>query len=309
MSAFGAQDTSKMQGRNRRVGFGVRAGWMLSVMLGAASLVGGEGALAAPPATATGTTTGAAGAASTSRAAGSTGATSTGTTVNGKASGAGSTGTGSTGAGSTGAGAAVATPTDPVLEAAISKVQASYAKFESYRADFTQAIHTSGLARPRVDTGVVELKKGGKMHWEFKTPDVRHFISDGKTLWVYSPADKQALASPLTQETNGTAMNFMSGLGDIRRDFKVSLPTEPENQKKGMIALQLVPKESIGTLKYLVILASESDGLVKQAVVQDQLGSKTVLEFNNAQLNSKLDEARFTFSAPKGVNVIQTAGY
>lgn len=198
---------------------------------------------------------------------------------------------------------------DPALEAVVSKIQGTYAKFESYRADFTQTIHTSSLARPRVDTGVVELKKGGKMHWEFKTPDVRHFISDGKMLWVYSPADKQALASPLAQDASTTALNFMAGLGDIRRDFQVSLPTDAEAQKKGMVALQLVPKESIGTLKRLIVLASESDGVVREAIVQDQLGSKTVMEFINVQLNGKLDDARFNFVAPKGVNVIQTAGY
>lgn len=194
------------------------------------------------------------------------------------------------------------------LEQAVNKVQGSYAKFESFRADFTQTLKAGAMGKPRVDTGVVELKKGGRMHWEFKTPDARHFISDGKTLWIYTPADKQAISTPLMQESATVALNFMAGLGDLSRDFKVSLATEPEFQKAGMVALHLMPKEQLGSLKRLTVLASEADGQVKEAVMADQMGGVTRMEFLNVQMNGKIEDARFQFVAPPGVTVIPAGG-
>lgn len=194
------------------------------------------------------------------------------------------------------------------LEQAVNKVQGSYAKFESFRADFTQTLKAGAMGKPRVDTGVVELKKGGRMHWEFKTPDARHFISDGKTLWIYTPADKQAISTPPMQESATVALNFMAGLGDLSRDFKVSLATEPEFQKAGMVALHLMPKEQLGSLKRLTVLASEADGQVKEAVMADQMGGVTRMEFLNVQMNGKIEDARFQFVAPPGVTVIPAGG-
>lgn len=205
-------------------------------------------------------------------------------------------------AGATQPSAPQAAPED--LEKTLSRLQATYGKFETWRADFTQTVKASALARPRVDTGVVELKKGGKMFWEFKTPELRHFISDGKTLWIYTPADKQALQSPLGQDASRTALNFMAGLGDVRRDFTAALARESELQRPDATPVHLTPKEQIGTLKRLTILVSKTDGLVREAWIQDQLGSSTRLEFLNVQLNKPIADARFTFTAPKGVQVM-----
>lgn len=205
--------------------------------------------------------------------------------------------------------AAVAPQADPQLDAAVAKVQAAYATFESFRADFTQTMRSGGLSKSRVDTGVVELKKGGKMHWEFKTPDARHFISDGKTLWIYSVADRQALSTPLAGNTSATALNFMAGLGELKRDFEVSLATEPEFRRVGTVALHLVPKESLGMVKRLTIVADAADGRVREAHLLDPMGTSTRMEFLNIQMNEKLEEARFTFKAPEGVTVIPAGNF
>jgi len=153
------------------------------------------------------------------------------------------------------------------LKASIDKIQAAYASPESLQCRFIQTSSFATMGTARTDTGTFQLKRGGKMRWDFKTPEARSFISDGSTLWIYAPEEKTVMTASLSQEASQTALNFMFGLGDIGKDFVVSPVSDPALLKPGFIALTLTPKETIGTLKQLVILASEGDGIVREAVV------------------------------------------
>jgi outer membrane lipoprotein carrier protein len=201
--------------------------------------------------------------------------------------------------------AAVAGP----LAAVVAKVQGAYSKLETLHAGFEQSSKMASSSKPRVDTGIVEFKKGGMMRWDFEKPEPRAFISDGKTLWIYSPKDKQVIQSDLRSGASQTALNFMAGLGDLGRDFTPALATEPEYQRPGMNALHLTPKEAIGTLKRLTIVVSEADGLVREAYVADQMGSTTRIAFSDLKVNTPIADSRFSFKAPAGVDVVQPQGF
>jgi len=200
----------------------------------------------------------------------------------------------------------VTAPTDgKALAEAVARVQKAYTQLQSLRADFTQTSKVPSVSRARVDSGTLELKKGGKMRWDFAKPEVRHFISDGKTLWIYTPAEKQVIQSSLQAGASQTALNFLQGLGDLTRDFTPSLATEAEFQKPGMSALHLAPKENIGMLKRLTVLVSNADGIVQEAVVKDHMGSLTRIVFSQLKINAPIADGRFDFKVPTGVELIQ----
>lgn len=190
------------------------------------------------------------------------------------------------------------------MGSAVNRVQATYARLESFQADFEQTLFLSN-GRNRVDSGTLQIKKGGKMFWDFKKPTARQFISDGKTLWMYTPDEKQAVETSLAAGASQTALNFMSGLGSLTKDFTVELAKEAQFQRPGMTALHLFPKESIGTVSRLTILAGDEDGMVHEAFVKDPMGTLTQIVFSNLKQNVSVADSRFTFTPPAGVQVLK----
>jgi len=196
-----------------------------------------------------------------------------------------------------------------VLDKVIKRVQEAYKGINTLQADFSQSVLLGATSRPRVDTGKLEMKKGGLMRWDFERPSQRHFISDGKTLWVYNPAEKQVMKTSLRAGASRTALNFLFGLGQVMNDFVPSLGTEKAYQKPGADTLQLLPKESLGTIKKLTILVDRKDGMVREAYLHDPMGTVTHVVFSNMKVNGPIDDTRFKFEVPAGVEVFEPKGF
>ncbi len=186
------------------------------------------------------------------------------------------------------------------LEAVVARVQKAYQKLETFSGKFTQTVTITGMSRTRTDSGTVMMKRGGKMRWDFQSPDVKHFVSDGKTMWFYFPAEHQVMSLPLEQSASQVALDFMFGLGDVRKDFDVSLARGSSYGEPALRGLHLVPKKPMGTLKRLTILVGE-DGMVKEAIVEDQMGTVTRVRFSDVAVNQPIPDERFAFKPPEGV--------
>src|SRR5260370_40053027 len=55
--------------------------------------------------------------------------------------------------------------------------------------DFTEIYRGDGAER--TESGTLWLKKPRKMRWEYRSPREKLFVSDGKVVWFYLPAEKQ----------------------------------------------------------------------------------------------------------------------
>ena len=68
-------------------------------------------------------------------------------------------------------------------------VDEHYNHLRSLQTDFTEIYRGDGAER--TDTGTLWLKKPRKMRWEYRSPKEKLFVSDGKVVWFYLPAEKQ----------------------------------------------------------------------------------------------------------------------
>ncbi|MGH7412726.1 MAG: LolA family protein, partial [Candidatus Rokuibacteriota bacterium] len=73
------------------------------------------------------------------------------------------------------------------LDEVVSGVEATYGKIVDLRAEFTQTARNKSLGQDIKAEGIVLLKKGGKMRWDYKSPAPQQIVSDGTSLWVYTP--------------------------------------------------------------------------------------------------------------------------
>ena len=69
----------------------------------------------------------------------------------------------------------------------------------------------------------MQVKKPGKMRWDYKEPEHKLFVSDGRRIYLHVPADNQVIISPVPDEDQATtAVLFLVGKGNLTRDFTVS---------------------------------------------------------------------------------------
>src|SRR5207247_1008674 len=80
-----------------------------------------------------------------------------------------------------------AEPRDQVVR----DLEEAYSRMLDLRAEFTQTAFNKSLNQTIPAEGTVYLKKGGKLRWEYKEPTPQAIVSDGKKLWVYTPALNQ----------------------------------------------------------------------------------------------------------------------
>src|SRR4051794_20412783 len=80
---------------------------------------------------------------------------------------------------------------DPGLDVLLKGVEARYNKAKTIQVLF-QEDYTPPSRPKRSESGTLALRKPYKMRWDYDQPKGKLFISDGKFLWLYTPADNRA---------------------------------------------------------------------------------------------------------------------
>ena len=193
----------------------------------------------------------------------------------------------------------------PSLDDVIRGLEGAYGRINDLKAEFSQNAFNKSLNQTIPATGSVYLKKGGKLRWEYTQPTAQEIVSDGKTLWVYTPALNQVNQGPAPEALAGPAGSFLVGLGKLREHFGVRFmnPASPRD-RDGNVVLDLAPKQPLPTLARLILSLDPKSWEVRKAVVYDQFENTVTMQFTRMALNSGLPDSLFTFTPPKGVATV-----
>lgn len=184
-------------------------------------------------------------------------------------------------------------------------LQKKYATVRDFSADFVQTYRGGVLNRQLKDTGRVMVRKPGKMRWEYKTPEEKLFVSDGTSIYWYVPQDRQAEKRPMPADDQAsTPALFLAGKGDITRDFTPALAERPAGQAEGSLALKLVPRTPQEEYDWLIIVVDPSSLSLRGLVTADSQGGTSSFTFANLKENVGLSDKLFTFTPPRGVEVV-----
>lgn len=200
--------------------------------------------------------------------------------------------------------AAAQTPS-AALENAVRGVEGAYGRMTDLKADFTQTAFNKSLNQTIPASGTVYLKKGGKLRWEYAEPTPQQIVSDGKTIWIYTPTLNQVNTGQAPDALSGPAGSFLSGLGRLREHFEVRLlnPAQPKDSD-GNVQLDLTPKQPLPTLTRLILAFDPNGWQLRRAVVYDQFENTVTMKFTRLVINSGLDDKLFAFVPPKGVATV-----
>jgi len=182
----------------------------------------------------------------------------------------------------------------------VRRVEERHARTGDLVARFTQSYRSGMLGREVVERGVVSIKRPGRMRWEYKDPEAKLFVSDGRTFYFYVPADRQVIVSEQDVERS-LAGRLLSGRGGLLDEFDVSLD---EPSEEGVVRLKLVPRREQADVERAFVDA-EPTGRIRSILIEDAQGSRTRFRFENIRENTGLSDKLFRFDVPAGVEVVR----
>ena len=200
--------------------------------------------------------------------------------------------------------AAVSSAAAQTLEEVVAGLEGAYARITDLRAEFVQNSFNRTMGQAIKAQGTVYLKKPGKMRWEYKAPTPQQIVSDGKSLWVYTPELNQVNVGEAPRALAGPAGSFLAGLGRLREVFSVRFLNPLKTDGAGNPVLDLTPKRPEPVLTRLILTVDPRDFLVRKAVLYDQFENTVTMEFTKTSVNTGLADTLFAFTPPRGVAVV-----
>ena len=179
-------------------------------------------------------------------------------------------------------------------------VQTRYQSIRDFSADFVQSYRAGVLKTQTRESGTVAVKKPGKMRWTYVKPERKELISDGSKIYWYEAEIKQVTVRDAADQAT-TPDLFLSGRGDIARDFTASYVDSPI---AGTIALKLVPRKSEPEYEYLILALDPAKLQIRGLTTRDHQGGESTFAFANMKENRGLSDKDFIFRPPGGVTVV-----
>ena len=164
---------------------------------------------------------------------------------------------------------------------------------EGFSADFSQQVISPEGETVMEGEGTVEIARPSLFRWSTTFPDENLLVSDGKTLWYYSPFIEQVSIYWQEQATEQTPFVLLTrNRASDWDNYKIS--------QKGN-EFTLIPT-AIDSTQGQFQINIDTKGVVKGFNVIEQDGQKGLFTFSNVKLGKpKVD--RFTFTIPDGVEV------
>jgi outer membrane lipoprotein carrier protein len=179
------------------------------------------------------------------------------------------------------------------------RVDKYYNGLHSLRVSFTETFR--GMGMDRQESGILLLRKPGKMHWSYAHPEGKVFLLDGKYAWFYSPGDAQVERVAASQlDDLRSPLRFLLGHTQLQKELVgLSLTTTAEGME-----LSGVPKGMENRVQKIV-LGVNGDGVIRSMEILETDGAVTSFKFTDSVPNAPAPDGEFVFHVPEGVGVIE----
>jgi outer membrane lipoprotein carrier protein len=189
----------------------------------------------------------------------------------------------------------------PGLEQVLNGIENRYAG-RGFTADFFQESILKAMQITDTAEGRLIVQRPDKMRWEYIIPDTQIIITDGQSMWIYRPDDKQVMVGPAPEFFGGgKGAGFLSDIRQIRKSFKVQLQ---EAQNDAYHRLHLTPLKPMPELAQVILSVSKADFRIDQVITFNAYGDETRIVLSDYRFDIDPDEALFDFKVPEGVDVV-----
>jgi outer membrane lipoprotein carrier protein len=186
----------------------------------------------------------------------------------------------------------------------IARMQKHYNSARTLSLQFEESYSILGHARPP-EAGTLTLRKQGKMRWEYTRPSGKLFISDGKNVFLYTPADNRVEKIPLKDTEDMRApMAFLLGHLDMKKEFR---DFRSQERPDGTWIEAAAKNDHVPYLKVEMLL--QANGTVERLKIFGRDQSELSFKFTNEKVDPAVPDGLFHFEIPPGAEVVDSVEF
>ena len=192
----------------------------------------------------------------------------------------------------------------PAATDVVGRIEARYRALSTLQGRYLQTATLQVAGQTERAAGKFFLKRPAMMRWEQESPEPRLLVTDGTTLWTYSPLDRQAITQPVGPALQASpSLHFLTGMATLGATFTVA--SVLEDPAGDALFVSLSPKTPDPAVRRLILRVHRRTALVDRLTVVDAYENTTVLEFSALRENPRLPDSLFSFKPPPGTDVIR----
>lgn len=168
----------------------------------------------------------------------------------------------------------------------------------TFGGDFEQVLLDAAGEVIERTSGTLEISRPGKFRWSYVDPYEQWLIADGLNIWSYDVDLAQVTVKPQAEALANTPALLLGGSDDALAQFDY----EGSYEETVTTWVTLAPKNTESG--FLRVELGFVDDTLHRMVFFDNLDQTTLVEFSDVVVNGEIDEQRFAFVVPEGVDVV-----
>jgi len=180
----------------------------------------------------------------------------------------------------------------------VDRLKAFIAGAKTAEADFTQTVSDKNGRVSQQASGKMAFARPGKFRWDYSKPYEQVIVGDGVKLWLYDTDLEQVTVKSLGDVIAGTPAALLAGDNAIEKYFVL----KDAGVADGLEWLEATPKSKDTTFER-IRMGFKGD-MLAQMELFDFFGQRTTLKLTGMVRNPSIPPSRFTFTPPKGADII-----
>ena len=165
--------------------------------------------------------------------------------------------------------------------------------FQQINASFVQKVSSIEGKLLNESSGEMTISRPGKFHWQIETPEEELIVSDGLTIWYYSPFIEQVTLINFADAINDTPFALLAGASE--QQWESYAVTKKDNQ-----FIVTNPSQAQSTS---FIFEFDNSKNISKFVVFEAQGQRSEFTLTHHAKQKVVTDAFFDFTIPAGVEV------
>lgn len=188
-------------------------------------------------------------------------------------------------------------------EKILSRIRQKYSLEEAYVGSFTQKTTYTDSNETTLSTGRIWIQGPDKMRWEYQLPEKQLLVSDGLTLWYYTPDLNQVMVGKIKDIKEARVIvNLLAKLKSEPKNLRLDL-----SRSGNLITAALLPlsADKAPAFQSLKIIFAADTLMLKETQMEDLFANRIVIKYKwKSGPDPLLPAAHFSFIPPAGCDVM-----
>jgi len=160
-----------------------------------------------------------------------------------------------------------------------------------------QLVDADGIVIDK-SSGTIEFQKPGRFRWTYLEPYEQILVADGLNIWSYDVDLEQVTVKAQAKVLASTPALLLGGAQDVLDDFEYI----GSFAERDIVWVRLRPKTTDNG--FTKVELGFKEGKLSRMIFGDNLGQTTLIALFDLTVNESIDEQRFSFTPPDGVDVV-----